>query len=378
MPNPLKLMMAAAASGGDPQGLFSWGADGQGDLGHNDRVSSSSPVQIGTLTTWTSHDIFNLHLVALKSDRTVWVWGQASNGKLGLGDTISKSSPTQLGALTTWAHVSCGENTTQLIKTDGTLWVMGRGYIYGALGLGTAINYSSPVQVGSLTNWSKTAGGARTVLAIKTDGTLWAWGDAAYGKTGQGAPTSDNSSPVQIGSLTTWADIDFGNNFALARKTDGTLWTWGKGNVGQLGTGAAIDVSSPVQIGALTTWAFIAAGNSTAHAIQSNGTLWAWGGSEQGALGDGTVVYRSSPVQIGSLTNWSKISSGYGATLAIKTDGTLWAWGKNASGAMGVGTAAHPDNTKYSSPIQVGTETNWTSISAGTLTAASFGIRSNS
>lgn len=358
---------ATGGGGGATAGqLWAWGNNSSGELGDGTIVNKSSPIQIGSLQTWskvsTGHNVN--HSAAVKSDGTVWTWGDNSLGQLGDGTLVAKSSPIQVGALTTWSDVSCGGYATVLaIKTDGTLWAWGRNAV-GQLGDGTTTTRSSPVQVGALTNWSKiTVGGDASTNthshAVKTDGTLWSWGDSGSGRLGDGTLV-DKSSPVQIGALTNWADVSAGVGFALALKTDGTIWTWGLNSSGQLGDGTTAAKSSPVQVGALTTWAFISAGNAACAAIKTDGTLWTWGYNTSLQLGDGTSVSKSSPVQVGALTNWSKVYVGNAHVIAIKTDGTLWAWGSGAGGALGDGSTV-----SKSSPVQVGALTNWSIADAG-------------
>jgi alpha-tubulin suppressor-like RCC1 family protein len=128
----------------------------------------------------------------------------------------------------------------------------------GVLGLNDTINRSSPVQVGALTTWSLVSTGSNAaVVALKTDGTMWAWGVNGFGQLGQN-DTINRSSPVQIGALTTWSKIAFGIAANHAIKTDGTLWGWGRNNYGNLGIGDTINRSSPVQVGALNTWTDLA------------------------------------------------------------------------------------------------------------------------
>jgi alpha-tubulin suppressor-like RCC1 family protein len=198
------------------------------------------------------------------------------------------------------------------LKTDGTLWMWGKGE-NGQLGQGNTDNHSSPVQVGALTTWSGIAAGGWWTAALKTDGTIWAWGEGASGQLGQGN-TTDYSSPVQVGALTTWSKIAAGNGYeegtVLAIKTDGTLWAWGEGSAGQLGDGTTVDKSSPVQVGALTTWAQCSPGYKQSQALKTDGTLWAWGSGANGTLGQGNTTNYSSPVQVGSLTTWSKLAAG--------------------------------------------------------------------
>jgi len=173
----------------------------------------------------------------------------------------------QIGALTTWSKTATFKGLSGFaIKTDGTLWSWGDNGS-GQLGLGNLTNYSSPVQVGALTNWSAVSGGASSTIAVKTDGTLWSWGDKSYGVLGLGNLIS-YSSPKQIGALTTWVTIASLVYATSAIKTDGTLWSWGRNNnFGQLGLGNLTNYSSPKQVGALTTWSKVAAGRGFVLAI---------------------------------------------------------------------------------------------------------------
>ena len=166
--------------------------------------------------------------------------------------------------------------------------------------------------------------------AIVLNNTLYMWGENAWGQLGNNT-SENNSVPIKLGTLTDWSNtgnykIAAGGLSANAIKTDGTLWAWGSNVFGQLGDGTTVNKSSPVQVGTLTSWSQVSAGSSRALAIKTDGTLWAWGAGASGQLGDGTTVNRSSPVQIGTLTNWSQVSSGSINGYAIKTDGTLWSW----------------------------------------------------
>ena len=237
------------------------------------------------------------------------------------------------------------------------LWSWG-GNEYGQLGLGNTTNRSSPVQVGALTTWSNVFGGTNCSFATKTDGTLWAWGSNGLGHLGLGNTTS-RSSPVQVGALTDWSGAKISSRLfsTLAVKSNGTLWAWGAGGYGSLGLGKTTSRSSPVQVGALTTWAEVSVGFGNVLAVKTDGTLWSWGFGFYGALGQGNTTNRSSPVQVGALTNWSKVAAIPAVGLATKTDGTLWAWGKNNMGQLGQG-----NTTNRSSPVQVGALTNWSKI----------------
>ena len=229
------------------------------------------------------------------------------------------------------------------------------------LGLGDTTNRSSPTQVGVLTTWLKVAAGYQHSLAVKTDGTLWSWGNYGSGRLGLGINPISYSSPVQVGGLTNWAEVSAGAYHSLAIKTDGTLWTWGDGAVGQLGHNNTTTYSSPKQVGTLTTWSQVSAGRSFSSAVKSEGTAWAWGEGSAGRLGLGSTVDYSSPVQIGALTNWLEASANNERTMFLKTNGTLWGTGQNVSGALGQGN----NSNIYSSPVQVGSETTWSILAQG-------------
>lgn len=255
--------------------------------------------------------------------RQLWVSGRNSWGQLGLGDTTDRSSPTQVGTLTNWSMADGGEQFTAAVKTDGTLWTWGRNNS-GQLGLGNSgasYLYSSPKQVGALTGWSKVSNGYAFVLANKTDGTLWAWGqNDSSGPLGLGNKTT-YSSPKQVGSLTTWADVSAapGGNNSAAITTGGTIFTWGQNQYGQLGLGNTTAYSSPKQVGALTAWSKVAGSNNFSIALKTNGTLWTWGANYVGQLGQNNLTNLSSPVQVGALTTWLTISSGENWLLATKS-----------------------------------------------------------
>jgi len=287
--------------------LWSWGANGSGQLGLGDTTDRSSPLQVGSLTDWSNISSGTKQLLAIKTDGTLWSWGANNHGQLGLGDTTYRSSPVQVGSLTDWSDISCGSYHVSAVKTDGTLWSWGRNDL-AQLGLGDTTNRSSPVQVGTNTDWSGVSCSSNDVeyhsLATKTDGTLWAWGYNYHGALGLGV-TIIRKTPVQVGSLADWSGVSCGSDHTLATKTDGTLWSWGANGSGQLGLGDTTDRSSPLQVGSLTDWSSISCGASHSLAIKTDGTLWTWG---RGI---------SSPVQVGSLTDWSKVSCGDNHSLAI-------------------------------------------------------------
>ena len=285
-------------------------------------------------------------------------WGQNADGQLGDGTTTGRTSPVQIGSDSDWVQVGLGEKHSLAVKPDGSLWAWGQN-TYGQLGDGTTTGRTSPVQIGSDSDWTRVEAGSYYSFAIRAAGTLWAWGSNYYGQLGDGTRTT-RTSPAQIGSDSDWTQVGAGTYHLLAVKFDGTLWAWGYNGAGQLGDGTTTDRYSPVQIGSDSNWTQVGAGAYHSFAIRTAGTLWAWGTNTSGQLGDGTTTVRTSPVQIGSDSDWAQVVAGYYHSLAVKSDGTLWAWGDNDYGQLGDGTT-----TGRTSPVQIGSDSDWTQVRAG-------------
>ena len=376
MPSNKLGMMGAAGAGAGGSALgsytaFLWGINNLGQQGDGTSGGHrSSPVQLGDDGEWAAISMGGNVSAGVKSDGSLWTWGGNTTGGLGQNDTVNRSVPTQVGALSDWATIhATNHNVCFAIKSDGTLWSWGDDRNYGVLGQGDAIDRSSPTQVGSDTDWARVDSTQNNALAIKTDGTLWAWGRNNFGNVGDGT-VINRSSPVQISAETNWVDIAVGANTIGAVKSNGTLWTWGLGSVGRTGQGDLINRSVPTQLGSLTTWKYIFDQGTAMHAIKTDGTLWSWGDGTQGKLGDGTNIRQSSPIQVGSLTNWLHPgSTATGVTIApavvIKEDGTMWSWGYNGNGSLGLN-----DTISRSSPTQIGTETYWIKAMAAYVSAA--------
>lgn len=263
-----------------------------------------------------------------------------------------------------WKTVAAGVNHTVALKTDNTLWAWGNN-MNGQLGDGTTITKNKPIRIDTTNNWQIVVAGDFHTVAIKTDGTLWAWGDYGYRELDVSSPIN-RTIPTQIGSDTNWKTVAAGGYHTVAIKTDGTLWAWGNNEYGQLGDGTKINKTIPIQIGTANNWQTISTGQYHTIAIKTDGTLWAWGFNSAGQLGDGTFTDRYKPTQIGTTNNWKTISAG-NYTTAIKTDGTLWGWGPNYYGQLGDGT-----NTNKNTPTQIGTANNWQTITAGNFHTAAI------
>jgi alpha-tubulin suppressor-like RCC1 family protein/PKD repeat protein len=256
-----------------------------------------------------------------------------------------------------WKTIAAGATNTFALKTDGTLWGWGDNSL-GQLGDGSYTNKNIPKKIGNANDWNIVSVGTKFTIALKTDGTLWAWGSNYYGQLGDGTTTTITI-PKQIGTANDWQTIATGSGYTVALKKNGTLWTWGSNNYGQLGDGTTVRKINPVQIGTSTDWKTIAAGYGHTVAIKTDGSLWAWGDNDYGRLGDGTTTARTVPTRIGTSTDWKTIAAGYDHTVAIKTDGSIWAWGLGTYGQLGRSTA------QETIPTRIGTSTDWKTVGAG-------------
>ncbi|OYU83221.1 MAG: chromosome condensation regulator RCC1 [Flavobacterium sp. BFFFF2] len=297
------------------------------------------------------------HVAAIKTDGTLWQWGGNFMGSV-------VNTPTQVGLANNWSQVASSTNFVLALKTDGTLWAWGDNQ-HGALGNGTTTNELNPIQVGSASNWSAVYVGGEQVVAKKTDGTLWNWGvTAAHVVIGSGL-TIDSfaTTPAQIGAGFNWSTtkIDTGGLHTLAVKPDGTLWAWGNNQFNQFGNGTAVSSTAPVQIGTDTDWRIANGGEGSSFAIKTNGKLYAWGIAGQGRLGLGTITGTVAvPTQVGTDTDWKSVDGGNLQTLGLKNSGALYAWGTNTFGQLGDGT-----NTDKLVPTHIGTATDWAKIISG-------------
>ena len=361
--------------------LWVWGGGGSGILGlstaagggHNPGANAaggsgthnvSVPLQVGTDTDWSkiSTNCDGNSTIGVKTDGTIWSWGNGGSGRHGHGDTNNISSPIQLGTSTSWTAAGGGTSQSAIIG-GGKLYTFGYN-AQGALGHNvgaTSGSKSSPVQVGTDTNWSKVAGGVHSFIALKTDGTLWGWGGQQFGTIGDNT-TRSRSVPVQVGTATNWTQIAMNQHSTGAINADGELYIWGRGIYGATGQGDKIDRSVPTQIGTDTDWTELSIGYANVLAVKG-GAVYVWGLARSGQLGNntnGNTAHVSSPLQVGTDTDFVHVSMANATAKAIKTDGTIFNWGLNTEGQLGRG-----DDVNRSTPTQMGTDENWGSVGAG-------------
>jgi len=253
---------------------------------------------------------------------------------------------------------AAGANHSVALKTDGTVWAWGLN-TKGQLGDSTVTQRTAPVKAKVLTNAMAVAAGDSHSVAIKSDGTVWAWGYNGYGQLGDSTVTQRNY-PVKAKNLTGVIAVAGGAYHSLALKSDGTVWAWGRNNYYQLGDSSTTQRNYPVKTKILSGVVAIAAGEYYSMALKGDGTVWAWGYNVDGQLGVGDTLNRTAPVQITTLSGIVALKAGSRHALVIKSDGKAWAWGRNVNGQLGDSTT-----TKRKAPVQVKVLSNVTAINGG-------------
>ncbi len=342
--------------------VWAWGYNNYGQLGNGaNMVNSPTPAQTVKLSGVTMVRAGTNFSVALRNDGTAWTWGvnhlgqlgtSSANETCGAADTLLPCSrtPLQVSGLDGLVAVAAGDRHALALKRDGTVWTWGYNP-YGQLGAtsqetcelaDTALPCSRrPLQVAGLSGVTAVGAGSRHSLAVKSDGTVWAWGLNSFGQLGtasndtcSGAPCS--ATPIQVAGLSGGTALAAGHDYSLVVKSDGTVWAWGFNSLGQLGTGATTNADTPAQVAGLTGVKEVAAGQDHSLALKNDGTVWAWGSNEFGDLGTGPTNNMSTPVLVAGLSDVVAVAAGEDHSLAAKADGTLWAWGLNNIGQLGM------------------------------------------
>lgn len=306
---------------------WAWGCGTSGQLGDSTAVTKSSPVSVvGGITNWVQISVGSAHSVGLRANGTAWAWGVNSGGQLGDNTTVNKSSPVAVyGGISSWKQISAGKNGshTLALRADGTAWAWGVNSS-GQLGDNTLLQKSSPVAVvGGITNWIQLSGGSNHSLGLRANGIAMAWGINTNGRLGDNT-TVGKSSPVSVvGGFTDWIQLTAGTSHSVGIRANGTAWAWGNNYRGALGDNTTTPRSSPVSVvGGFTDWVQLDAGGYSTIGLRANGTVWSWGDNNLGQLGNGIngfLASRSSPVSIvGGFSDWIQVSAGDTTRAAIR------------------------------------------------------------
>ena len=321
--------------------VLAWGV---GMLGNGAKRKSFVPVQVQGLSQVTAIATRQ----ALREDGTVWRWGENRSGDCGDGtNTPIQLIPVQVKDLEGVKAISA----CLALREDGTVWAWGSN-CYGQLGNGTSEDRNVPVQVHNLNGITAISnGGYIYSLALREDGTVWVWGKNDCCQLGDGTDNYDNRLvPGQVLGLDDVTAIS-AYHHSLALKKNGTVWAWGSNRCGQLGDGTTVVRNTPVQVQGLSEIIDISAGAGHSLALRSDGSVWAWGVNAYGQLGNGMATERDKittdyppnpiPIQVKNLSGVTAISAGTQHSLALTKDGAIWAWGLNRNGELGDGTFVH-------------------------------------
>lgn len=268
--------------------------------------------------------------------------------------TLGTGVPLPAGAIT--PQIDSNGDRAALLAPDGSIWAWGGTETELAGLAGTSTITETPVRVGSDSDWAQVALGALHTIALKTNGTLWAWGKRDYRQQhDHQLEEADSSVPNQIGADTNWSKVSTGGRHALALKMDGRLYAWGHNSSGQIGNGTTENVLELHEVQPGGHWVTMAAGAGNSFGIKKNGTLWIWGSDPLPVKEDYLV-----PTQIGSATNWVSVVASAFEFLALKSDGTLWVGGHNASWSYDAFGGKQSRGVS-----QIGKESDWKDVYAG-------------
>jgi alpha-tubulin suppressor-like RCC1 family protein len=364
----------------DDNPMVSWGGNGAGEAGAGNTLWTIPP-GVRAFSNVVAIDGGGGTSAGLKGDGTVWSWGSPGDFGVQLGNGYSSTlvtTPTQVLAADSVLAIAMGVSHTLTLKRDGTIW--GWGYNgYGNLGDGTDVHRPVPTLAGPVGECViAIACGSYHSLALKADGTVLAWGGNLNGALGRGTQGGWSLVPEPVQGLTDVVAISAAAWSNLALKSDGTVWAWGWNFMGALGADLP-DWSSagysavPVQVVGLTDVRQICMGHSSGYAIKNDGTCWSWGTNQNRQLGDGSgpsLSHRSVPGLMPDLINPVTIDAGDGGfRLALMADGTVRMWGYNDSHAFGA-----PEPSVVPIPSQVQGVAGATAIGTGWRTAYALGL----
>lgn len=351
-PQPLRPTNGQLAAGNShslllrPNGtLYAWGNNANGQLGNNSTVSSQTPLVVvlpaGKLFVQVATS--NLHSLALASDGTVYAWGNNGNGQLGNNSTTQSTVPVAvtMPAGKQFVQVSAGGSHSLALASDGTLYAWGSNS-FGQLGNNSTTQSLVPMAVTMPvgTQFVQVAAGGLHSLALASDGTLYAWGAGANGRLGTGS-AADRGVPVAaiMPAGKRYVQIAAGSQHSLAVASDGTLYAWGRNSAGQLGNNSIVASSSPVAVVLPAGQLFVqvVGGDAYSLAVAADGTAYTWGNNGAGQLGNNSTTQSTVPVAVTMPAGKQFVqgASGSAHSLALASDGTLYAWGTNANGQLG-------------------------------------------
>jgi alpha-tubulin suppressor-like RCC1 family protein len=319
--------------------VTTYGSSFEGQLG---RPSLGSDIgQVTGITNAISVSCGSRHTAIVKQDGTVWTFGENTSGELGYGSVglIVNVVPAQASIIVDAISVSCGESFTVVLKNDGTVWTFGEN-VYGQLGY-----FSNPSLVPALvpgiTNAIEISCGESHTMVLKSDNTVWTFGYNQFGQLGNGSmDTSSNFVPSQVLGITDAIAISGGKFHSCIIRTDNTVWTFGNNVSGQLGNSTNINSSVPVQVTGMTDAEQVSGGSFHTAILKNDNTLWTSGNNLYGQFGNGTNIGSNIPIQATDSSGTTvDVVTGSEYTIILKDNGIVWGSGQNSDGQLGIETS---------------------------------------
>ncbi|MGI4864964.1 MAG: T9SS type A sorting domain-containing protein [Janthinobacterium lividum] len=362
--------------------LWATGGNEYGQLGDGTATDRSAWVQVGTATNWVQATIGSQTSLALRTDGSLWGWGNNQYGQLATSTNLNTSlpNPTPVQIPGTYVQVACSGTHVLALRADGSLWAWGFN-LYGQLGNSPvpANGYVNPVPAQVAGTYTQVAASSDGSMALKADGSLWTWGDNYFGQLGIAATAGTSGAhPVPTQVPGTYTQMSAGLRYSLALRADGSLWAWGVNNYGQLGNATNLGTTTPNPVPTQVAGTYTRLQASVMHslALSASGTLYAWGSNSSGQLATtvnvGTSTYIPTPTAIAG--TFVQMASGTYGSLALWADGTLLGWGYNFAGQLGTSTGATPGSTPLL-PTATGTALPTRSTAAGYSTG--YAIKSD-
>lgn len=328
--------------------LWAWGLKPAARIGIGPVEYDTTPKLVGSGTNWEAVASGQNHTIVLKSNGTLWAFGANDFGQLGtVNELFYSANLVQIGSDSDWQLIAAGNDHMIATKSNGSVYTWGS-YNYPAWAEGLMV-YENPILVTAVAGFQKISSGGVHNLALKADGSLYSWGRNVFGELGLNTNSEENqTTPIPVGTAS-WESISAGRYHSLGLKSDGTLWAWGGNVFGQLGIGSDYaHFYSPMQIGSENSWKTVASGIVYGLAIKQDGTLWSWGSNYFGQLGHGNTENSNAPLQIGNENQWVSVFPGFKHSYALKTDGSLWGWGNNDFGQLG-----NANQTEIHTPVLI-------------------------
>ncbi|WP_235067428.1 RCC1 domain-containing protein [Micavibrio aeruginosavorus] len=343
--------------------LYCWGsnADGSTGLGTTSGIQST-PAQVGIESDWTqvssTRGLLEFSTCGLR-DKVLYCWGSRARNIPSPSSTSGvQTTPIQVGSFTDWDLVHSGTYHACAIR-GGALYCWGYNG-YGQIGVGyvSAGNITTPTQIGTATDWTDVAGGTAHTCGLRGTGELYCWGSNGGAATGRGLTSGETLVPTKVGTDTDWEKITAGNQFSCGIRA-GELYCWGSNGNGMTGRGTTSgNTTTPTKIGTETNWDFVATGILASCGLR-DGALYCWGANNSGVTGQGLISGSTNvPTQVGTNTDWNTVALAISNACGLRGS-DLYCWGTNTNGATGIGTTSGNQLT----PALV--EASWGSFGSG-------------